>query len=149
MIAGAFHVRFACASSSPRSHRAATVRTGSALHLHDGRILRTRISHPVNRDTYGAQIWGHILRDQLDVDQATFWDCVHEGVKPGRGVPAPPAEALPAELVHLLLTRVQLTEAEVAAMSKDEAISSMQQFWATGNHSFVTARRATHEIPLT
>lgn len=103
------------------------------LHLHDGRILRTRIFHPVNRDTYGAQIWGHILRDQLDVDQATFWACVHNGVKPGRGVPAPPAEALPAELVHLLLTRVHLTEAGVAAMSKDEAMSRMQQFWAAGN----------------
>lgn len=103
------------------------------LHLHDGRILRTRISHPVNRDTYGAQIWGHILRDQLDVDQATFWACVHESVKPDRGVPTPPAEALPAELVHLLLTRLHLTEAEVAAMSKDEAISRMQQFWAKGN----------------
>ena len=102
------------------------------LHLHDGRILRTRVSHPVNRDTYGAQIWGHILRDQLDVDQATFWACVHEGVKPDRGVPTPPAEALPAELAYLLLTRVHLTEAEVAMMTKDEAMARMQQFWATG-----------------
>lgn len=102
------------------------------LHLHDGRILRTRISHPVNRDTYGPQIWSHILRDQLDVDQATFWACVQDGITPDRGVPAPSAEALPAELVHLLLTRVRLSETEVAAMSKDEAIARMQQFWATG-----------------
>jgi len=102
------------------------------LHLHDGRVLRTRISHPVNRDNYGAQIWGHILRDQLDVDQATFWPCVQDGVMPDRGVPAPPAEALPAELVHLLLTRVHLSETEVAEMSREEAIARMQQFWATG-----------------
>jgi hypothetical protein len=101
------------------------------LHLH-GRILRTRISHPVNRDTYGTQIWAHILRDQLDVDQATFWACVQDGINPDRGVPAPPPEALPAELVHLLLTQVNLTEAEVAAMSKDEAIARMRQFWTTG-----------------
>jgi hypothetical protein len=102
------------------------------LHLHDRRILRTRISHPVSRDTYGAQIWIHILRDQLDVDQSTFWACVQDGVTPDRGAPQPPAEALPAELVHLLLTRAHLSEAEIGAMSKDEAIARMQQFWATG-----------------
>ncbi len=102
------------------------------LHLHDGRILRTRISHPVNRDTYGAQIWSHILRDQLDVDQGTFWSCVQDGITPDRGIPQPRAEALPAELVHLLLTRVHLSEAEIAAISKDEAIARMQQFWVTG-----------------
>ena len=102
------------------------------LHLHDGRILRTRISHPVNRDTYGPRIWAHILRDQLDIDQAAFWACVRDGTKPDRGEPEPPAGALPADLVHLLLTRVRLSEAEVAAMSKDQAIARMQQYWATG-----------------
>ncbi len=102
------------------------------LHLHDGRILRTRISHPVNRDTYGPKIWAHILRDQLDVDQAAFWACVRDGTKPDRGAPQPPAGGLPADLVHLLLTRVQLSEAEVAAMSKDQAIARMQQHWTTG-----------------
>jgi hypothetical protein len=102
------------------------------LHIHDGRILRTRISHPVNRDTYGPRIWAHILRDQLDVDQAAFWGCVRDGLKPDRGEPEAPTGALPADLVHLLLTRVRLSEAEVAAMSKDQAIARMQQYWATG-----------------
>lgn len=102
------------------------------LQLHDGRILRTRISHPVNRDAYGPQIWSHILRDQLGVDQTTFWACVKEGIKPDRGAPQPPATALPADLVHLLLTRVHLAEGEVASMSKDQAIARMQQYWATG-----------------
>ena len=46
------------------------------LQLHDGRILRTRVSHPANRDAYGENLWSHILRDQLEVDQATFWACV-------------------------------------------------------------------------
>jgi hypothetical protein len=103
------------------------------LQLHDGRILRTRISHPVNRGSYGLEIWSHILTDQLDVDQAAFWACVRDGIRPDRGAPEPPAGALPADLVHLLLTRVHLSEAEVAAMSKDEAIVRMQQYWATGS----------------
>jgi hypothetical protein len=102
------------------------------LQLHDGRILRTRISHPVNRDTYGESLWGHILRDQLDVDQATFWACVHDGEKPDRGTPEPSPAALPADLVHMLITRVHLSEAEVAAMSREEAIASMQRYWAGG-----------------
>jgi hypothetical protein len=103
------------------------------LHLHDGRILRTRISHPVNRSNYGREIWSHILRDQLDVGQEAFWACVQEGVKPARGAPEPPAEALPADLVHLLITRVRLSEADVAALSKDQAISRMQKYWDTGS----------------
>ncbi|HEV2370640.1 MAG TPA: cytotoxic translational repressor of toxin-antitoxin stability system [Streptosporangiaceae bacterium] len=103
------------------------------LHLHDGRILRTRISHPVDRDTYGPRMWAHILRDQLDVDEAVFWACVQDGTRPDRGTPEPPSMGLPADLVHLLLTRAHLSEAEVAAMSKEQAIARMQQYWATGS----------------
>ncbi|MGD0557493.1 MAG: cytotoxic translational repressor of toxin-antitoxin stability system [Streptosporangiaceae bacterium] len=103
------------------------------LQLHDGRILRTRISHPVDRKTYGPSIWSHILRDQLDVDQAAFWACVQNGRKPDRGEPEPSAEALPADLVHLLLTQVHLSETDVAGMSKEEAITRMQQYWTTGS----------------
>ena len=126
-----------CKTEGWQPVRDARGRTGThhvtyELHLHDGRILRTRISHPVNRDTYGPRIWAHILRDQLDVDDAAFWACVQDGIKPDRGVPEMPAGALPADLVHLLLTRVRLTEAGVAAMSKDQAIARMQQYWATG-----------------
>jgi hypothetical protein len=102
------------------------------LQLYDGRILRTRISHPVNRETYGERLWSHILRDQLHVDEATFWACVQDGTKPDRGAPEPPPEALPADLVHLLLTRVRLSEAELAAMSKEGAIARMQRHWTTG-----------------
>jgi hypothetical protein len=102
------------------------------LHLHDGQILRTRVSHPVNRDGYGPGMWNHILKDQLDVDEAAFWACARDGVKPGRGTTEPPAAALPADLLHLLITRAHLSEAEAAAMTKDQAIARMQQYWTTG-----------------
>jgi hypothetical protein len=113
--------------------RAVTHHVTYELQLHDGRILRTRISHPVNRETYGPSMWSHILRDQLDVDQATFWACVQGGKKPDRGAPEPPPEALPADLVHLLLAQVHLSETDVARMSKEEAIARMQQYWTTGS----------------
>jgi hypothetical protein len=103
------------------------------LELPDGRILRTRISHPVDRSDYGPRLWRHILRDQLEVDDAVFWSCVQDGVKPQRGKPAPPQDALPAELVHLLISRVGLPESEVAAMTRQDAITTVQRYWSDGS----------------
>jgi hypothetical protein len=98
--------------------------------LHDGRILRTQISYPPDGSTYGAGIWSHILRDQLDVDEETFWACVRDGIKPDRGQPETPSEALPADLAHLLVTRLHLSSAEIALMSKEEAIARMNEYWS-------------------
>jgi hypothetical protein len=61
-----------------------------------------------------------------------FWACVRDGVKPDRGVPEAPPQALPADLVHLLITRVGLAEPEVAAMTKAEAVERLNRFWAEG-----------------
>jgi hypothetical protein len=77
---------------------AARGRTGThyvtyELGLPDGRILRTRISHPVDRNAYGSSLWSHILRDQLGVSEEEFWACVRDGIKPDRGVPEAPPEA--------------------------------------------------------
>jgi hypothetical protein len=102
------------------------------LTLPDGRILRTRISHPPDRTTYGSSLWSHILRDQLAVSEEEFWRCVRDGVNPDRGVPQAPQEALPADLVHLLLTRVGLSDSEVAAMSKAEAVERLNRYWTEG-----------------
>jgi len=100
------------------------------LELPDGRILRTRISHPINRCDYGPSMWRHILRDQLQVSESEFWACVQDGIRPDRGAPVPRTRSLPADLVHLLITKVGLTEAEVAAMSRNDAIARLQQHWA-------------------
>lgn len=98
-------------------------------------ILRTRISHPPDRTTYGPSLWAHILRDQLQVSEEEFWHCVRDAVLPDRGRPQAPAEALPADLVHLLIHRVGLTDAEVAGMSKDQALARLQRYWTEGSQS--------------
>ena len=131
------HDKF-CRVEGWRQVRDARGRTGThhvtyEFDLPDGRVLRTRISHPVGRDTYGPGIWSHILRDQLQVSEEEFWACVRDGVKPDRGVPQLAAEAIPADVVHLLITRAGLTEAEIAAMSKGEAVSRLQQYWTEGS----------------
>lgn len=100
------------------------------LLLHDGRVLRTRISHPPDRSTYGNSIWSHILRDQLHVTEAEFWACVKDKKRPDRGEPKVPREALPADLVHLLITRLGLSDAEIAGMGKADAITRMQEYWS-------------------
>ncbi|MFC4131027.1 hypothetical protein ACFOZ4_10470 [Hamadaea flava] len=58
-----------------------------------------------------------------------FWRCVQEGVLPDRGRPEVPAEALPAELVYLLINRVGLDEAVIAKMTKDEAVARLNEYW--------------------
>jgi hypothetical protein len=109
--------------------RAGTHHVTYELRLHDGRILRTRISHPPYRSTYGKSIWAHILRDQLEVSPAEFWACVQDKKVPDRGQPQIPAEALPADLVHLLITRLGLDDAEIGGMTKAEAVSRIQEYW--------------------
>ncbi|WP_431940840.1 hypothetical protein [Nocardia grenadensis] len=78
-------------------------------------------------------MWAHILRDQLAVDESAFWACVLDKVRPDRGLPVSPRESLPTDLVHLLIHRVGLGDAEVASMSKEVAIERLNQYWATGS----------------
>jgi len=104
------------------------------LELHDGRVLRTRISRPPDRTTHGPSLWAHVLRDQLDVTEQEFWDCVRDGVAPDRGAPQTPdpAATIPAEVVHLLVERVGLTREQVAALGRDGAITRLNEYWADG-----------------
>ena len=124
-----------CTTEEWELMRDARGRTGThhvtyELRLHDGRILRTRISHPPDRTTYGKSIWSHILRDQLGVSEAELWACIQDKVRPDRGEPKVREQALPADLVHLLITRVGLSEAEITEMSKVDAIARMQAYWS-------------------
>lgn len=130
------HERF-CVAEEWRRVRDARGRTGThhityELTIHDGRILRTRISHPVDRTVYGAAMWGHILRDQLAVSEDEFWDCVLHGRLPDRGAPPLPKDTLPADLVYLLIHRVGLPEGAVVELTKKEAVARLQQYWTEG-----------------
>jgi hypothetical protein len=95
-----------------------------------GDVLRTRISHPVNRTTYGASLWAHILRDQLAVTSAQFWDCVSHRVMLPRSAPSVnAATALPTDLIRALIQVVGLPEVEVRLMTKEQAIERMAAHW--------------------
>lgn len=99
------------------------------LALPDGQILRTRISRPPNRSTYGPSLWSHILRDQLAVSADEFWACVRERTIPGRGATAPNRESIPAAIVRQL-HRHGVPESEIREMTRKEAITRATEFWS-------------------
>ncbi len=100
--------------------------------LPDGRILYTRISHPVDRTGYGPSIWSHILRDQLAVTAEEFWACVEDKVLPDRQELQVPAETIPVGVVRVLVVEAHIPEAQVQAMTKAEAIQRLADFYTTG-----------------
>lgn len=87
------------------------------LELWDGRILRTRISRPVDRTDYSARMWSHILREQLDVTAEEFWACARDGILADRGAPeaAAPRKAVPLYLVREL-SRLGVDEEQILAL---------------------------------
>jgi len=131
------HERF-CRTEGWRRVRNARGRTGThhvtfELDLPDGRVLRTRISHPVDRTDYGPALWRHIVSDQLQVTEEQFWACVLDGIRPPRDAPIPTAPSLPADLVHLLMIKVHLTEAEIATMTREQALARLARYWTEGS----------------
>lgn len=101
------------------------------LPLPDGRILRTRISKPQDKSrTYGKSLWNSILRDQLDVTEQVFWDCVQHKILPQRGTPEPAPESIPVDLYHLLTAKAGLGDAQVRAMTRDQAIAAATEYWS-------------------
>jgi hypothetical protein len=118
--------------------RCATGRRGThhvnyELALPDGRILYTRISHPVDRTDCGPSIWAHILRDQLEVTADEFWACVEDRVLPDRGQPAIPAETIPVGVVRVLVQEAHMPEAEVRAMTKAQAVQRLAEYYTKGS----------------
>lgn len=103
------------------------------LELPDGRVLRTRISHPVDRTDYGPALWAHILRDQLDVDDPTFWRCVDEKVVPERSLEPETEAAIPAAVVRTLVNEARVPEGAVRAMTKAQAVARLAEFYTTGS----------------
>lgn len=98
-------------------------RTGDHRHyrkeLVDGTILRTKVPHGL-RDDIGADLFRHILRDQLRVTAERFWAVVHGTALEEEPTP-PETEAIPGWLVERLLLTVGLPEADVRLMTADEA----------------------------
>lgn len=96
--------------------------------LADGTVLRTKVPHALG-DEIGVDLFRHILRDQLRVDETTFW-AVARGAAHAAQPPPPEAPTIPGWLVERLLRTVGLPEAVVRAMTRDEALAAWES-WRT------------------
>lgn len=90
--------------------------------LWDSRVLRTRISRPVNSREYSRSVWSHILRNQLEVAAEEFWACVQDGILPDRGEPKPaPARDMLPLFLYRQLRDLGVPDDEIAELKPAEA----------------------------
>jgi hypothetical protein len=130
------HDKF-CTTEGWTERKRATGRRGThhvnyEFALPDGRVLFTRISHPVDRTDYGPSLWSHILRDQLLVTDEEFWVCVDDGAVPNRGQREVEQETIPVAVVRTLVNEAHIPDADVRAMTKAQAIQRLTEFYTTG-----------------
>ncbi len=97
--------------------------------LEDGRVLETHVSHASDK-TVSAGRFGEILRTQLEVSRADFWECVRSGTPVGRPVHTDPAPIEhPAWVVRVLVGELHMTAEEIGALTAQEAVERVNQHW--------------------
>lgn len=92
----------------------------------NGPTLRTKVSHSV-RDEIGADLFHRILREQLRVDEATFWAVVHERTAPETSAALTPAP-LPGWLIQRLIFTMGMPEDQVRNLSAEDAAAAWEAY---------------------
>lgn len=106
------------------------------LTLTDGRILRTRISRPVDRTSYSATMFQHVLKEQLDCTKQDFFACVDHKILPPRPqVQAIPKDGLPLYIAEQLVNTVGLAPSEIKHLSVAQALEVLTLFYIRSNES--------------
>lgn len=97
-----------------------------------GERLFTRISHGVGQ-IKDADLFRHILRDQLKIDADQFWLAVDKGVVPVRQQPVRVTDesALDAKLARNLISKVGLLPSDLIGMTQDEALAKWVEWLST------------------
>lgn len=99
--------------------------------LGDGRILQTHISHD-RSGTISAGRFGAILRDQLRVSRAEFWEAMRTGEPVDR--PVEPEEYAPVEheawVVGTLVGQLHMSAEQIEGLSEEEAIELVHKHWS-------------------
>jgi hypothetical protein len=97
--------------------------------LSDGSILRTKVSHALGGEI-GADLFKHILRDQLRVDETSFWAVIRGKARQSAGAAPPRSGTVPAWLVQRVMFTVGLPETEVRRLTPEEALERWHAFIA-------------------
>jgi len=99
--------------------------------LPDERILQTHISHDRSA-TVSPGRFGAILRDQLEVSRAEFWDAIASGEPVDRPAAVEEAEIVEHDgwVIAVLVGELHMTAEEIEALSEQEAIDLVHEHWS-------------------
>lgn len=100
--------------------------------LEGGRTLETHASHSDDK-TVSAGRFSEILRTQLEVNRAEFWECIRSGKPVNRPVTVDQAPVEhDAWVIRVLVSELHMTTEQIAPLSREEAIDLVQKHWQQG-----------------
>lgn len=106
-------------------------RTGDAHYekvLGDGTFLRSKRSLEKDSDSIGPDLFRQILRAQLRVSEADFWQAIRSGKPVTRpSAPLPSPIGLPAWLAESLRREVGLSDSAIARLSEAEGRRRLEE----------------------
>ena len=100
--------------------------------LPDGTSLETHVPHGKQGQAIGPGLFHFILRTQLKVSAAEFWDAVENerpAKRPGHP-PAAPTKKPDARMIQQLETDLGLGPRQIAKLSRDEALRLLEKHWS-------------------
>jgi hypothetical protein len=101
--------------------------------LADGTALQTQTSRGKESDNIGAGLFHFILRVELQVSEAEFWEAIRTAEPASRPAhPAPPhvSPKPSAGLIFLLRKHVRVGDDEIGKLSKDEAVEMLNEYFS-------------------
>ena len=100
--------------------------------LVDRRLLRTKVSH-AKQKTISAGRFRAIARHELEVSVAEFWECVRSGRPVNRPVEVENVSYQhPAWVVSVLAGALQMSDAEIVKLSREDAERLVYEHWQRG-----------------
>jgi hypothetical protein len=98
--------------------------------LSDGRLLQTHISHDRSKKISPGR-FGTILREQLEVSRADFWEAIRSGEPVARPVGTEEATVEhDAWVVAVLVGELHMSAEELEGLSEEEAVRLVHEHWA-------------------
>lgn len=101
--------------------------------LPDGRLLQTHISHD-RSSTISPGRFGTILREQLEVSRAEFWEAIRSGKPVERPVETDGEEVVEHEswVIAVLAGELHMTPEEITKLTEQAAIDLVHEHWSRG-----------------
>lgn len=97
--------------------------------LADGRLLQTHISHDRSKKINPGR-FGTILREQLEVSRADFWEAIRSGEPVARPVDTEEATVEhDAWVVAVLVGELHMSAKKIEGLSEEEAVRLVHEHW--------------------